>query len=59
MVLNLFLYIHWLACLLNLVIWQNAPEFYKVQADGTYSNKAGELWVDSKGNPVIYNGNDF
>lgn len=27
---NLFLYVHWLACLLNYIVLENAPEFFEI-----------------------------
>lgn len=55
MVLNLFLYAHWLASFLNLVVWYNAPTVYFVQEDGHYVKMLGnEVLVDSQQNLVSY-----
>ena len=39
MLFNLFLYLHWLGCLMNWTMWLNAPTVYFVQTTGFYSEK--------------------
>lgn len=60
LVLNLFIYIHWLACFLNLVVWYNAPAVYFVQESGLYLKKiGGQVLTDSMMRPLNYTGADF
>lgn len=61
MIFNLFLYCHWLACLLNLAAWYNAPEVYFVQTEGTYKNVlSGEVLLNPENNlPLNYTGVNF
>lgn len=59
LILLLFLYLHWLACLWNLTIMQSSPIVYIVQRDDSYENQNGEKLVDEQGNQIGYFGLDF
>lgn len=46
------MYLHVLACLLNLTFSFYSPKMYLVQIDGTYKNNDGTLYKDENGNVV-------
>ena len=56
LVFYLFLYVHWLACLWNMIVQINGPQVYHVQRDGTYIDIDGDPLLDEAGNQVHYNG---
>lgn len=54
----LTLYMHWLACIFNLMVLYNGPDSYFIQRDGTYIGIDSQILKDEFGNNYLYDGRD-